>query len=139
MADQQDQDLFANDIETQKEILAIETRKTRNALIYVAAVIFVFDLIGLLILNAVMARSLLLIAVVPAIILGLAFLSIKEPLVAIIIAGLLIIGIWIYTIVITGGIAAVSGWIGKIIIIYLLIAGFQHAREASRIKKELGI
>jgi hypothetical protein len=30
-----------------------------------------------------------------------------------------------------------AGWLGKAIIIYLVIAGFQNATEAKRIKKEL--
>ena len=37
------------------------------------------------------------------------------------------------------GLAAISGWLGKTIVIYLLIAGFQSAREAIRIKKELKV
>jgi hypothetical protein len=130
-------EMYDNYEEVQKEILSIEIRKTRNKLISIAIVIFAFDLLVLLIADLVTATTLGVILIFPAIIIGLAFLSIKEPLIAMIIAGIIIVGLWIYTIIILGGRAAVSGWIGKAIIVYLLIAGFQNAMEAARIKKEL--
>jgi hypothetical protein len=130
-------EMYDNYEEVQKEILSIEIRKTRNKLISIAIVIFAFDLLVLLIADLVTATTLGVILIFPAIITGLAFLSIKEPLIAMIIAAIIIAGLWIYTIIILGGRAAVSGWIGKAIIVYLLIAGFQNAMEAARIKKEL--
>ena len=130
-------ELYDNYEEVQKEILSIEIRKTRNKLISIAIVIFAFDLLLLLMADLVTATTLGVILIFPAIITGLAFLSIKEPLIAMIIATILIVGLWIYTIIILGGRSAVSGWIGKAIIVYLLIAGFQNAMEAARIKKEL--
>ena len=130
-------DLYDNYNETQKEILAIEIRKTKNKLISIAIVIFAFDLFSLLVINAVSPATLVWILIIPLILAGLAFLSVKEPLAAMIIGAVIIVGLWVYTIVATGGRAAISGWIGKAIIIYLLIAGFQNAREATKIKSEL--
>lgn len=132
-------DIYENYHETQKEILAIDLRKTRNKLITIALVIFIFDLLAILAGNLVTFKTLLWIAIVPAIIFLFAFLSGKEPLLSMILATVLIAGIWIYTIVVLGGIAVISGWIGKAVIIYLIFAGFQHARDAHRIKKELGV
>jgi hypothetical protein len=129
--------LYDNYHETQKEILAIEIRKTRNKLITVAVVIFAFDLLALMVADALMLQTFIWILIIPALIIGLAFFALKEPLAAMIIAAAIIVGLWIYSIVLTGGLAAVSGWLGKAVIIYLLIAGFQNAREATRIKKEL--
>ncbi len=129
--------LYDNYHETQKEILAIEIRKTRNKLFTIAIIIFVFDLIALSVMNAISLQTIIWVLVLPVIIVGLAFFAIKEPLAAMIIAALIIAGLWIYTIILTGGLAAISGWLGKAIIIYLLIAGFQNAIEATRIKKEL--
>jgi hypothetical protein len=123
--------------DTQKEILEIEIRKTRTKLFTIAAVVFIFDLLALLAINLLTARTLLIISVVPVIMVGLAFLAMKEPMLAMIIAAVIIVGIWIYIISKTGGQGAVSGWLAKAILIYLLIAGFQNAREAQRIKKEL--
>ncbi len=123
--------------DTQKEILEIEIRKTKTKLFTIAAVVFGFDLLALLAVNLVTADTLLYIAIVPAIMVGLAFLAMKEPMLAMIIAALIIVGIWIYIIAMTGSQAALTGWLGKAILVYLLIAGFQNAREAQRIKKEL--
>lgn len=129
--------LYENYSETQKEILAIEIRKTRNKLITVAVVVFIFDLVALMVANAVFLQAMAWISVVPVLILGLAFFATREPLAAMIIAGVIIVGLWVYSIIAIGGLAVVSGWLSKAIIIYLLIAGFQNAREATRIKKEL--
>ena len=130
-------DLYDNYEETQKEIYAIETRKTRTKLITIAVVIFVFDLLALLMANLVNAGTLITIAVVPLVMLGLALLANKEPLIAMIIATLIIVGLWVYSFVVIGGRAALYGWLSKAILIYLLIAGFQNAREAQKIKREL--
>lgn len=130
---------YENYSETQKEVLAIELRKTRNTLFILAAIIFAGDILGLLMVNAIFLQAVLISLIVPAIMAGLAFLAGKEPMTAIVIAAVIIIGLWVYLMVISGGYSAVTGWIIKAIIIYFLIAGYQHAKEATRIKKELGI
>lgn len=132
-----EQGLFDNYQETQQELLTITTRKVRNKLFTAAAVIFFSDLAGLAMANAVMLETLLFILIVPVLFTGLAFLSLKEPLTAMIIAALLIAAVWVYTIVLTDGKAAIQGWLIKAVLIYLVIAGFQSAVEAHRIKKEL--
>ena len=123
--------------DTQKEILEIEIRKTKNKLFTIAAVVFGFDLLALLAANVVNTDTILYIAIIPAIMVGLAFLAMKEPLLTMIIAALIIVAVWIYIIAMNGSQAAITGWLGKAILVYLLIAGFQSAREAQRIKKEL--
>jgi hypothetical protein len=130
---------YENYSDTQKEVLAIEIRKTRNTLFTIAAIVLASDLLGLAVLNAFVLEAILIILIVPAILIGLGFLALKEPLTAIIIAAVIIIGVWVYTIITVGGRAAIMGWLVKAIIIYFLIAGFQHAKEAMRIKKELGV
>jgi hypothetical protein len=131
--------IFDNYSDTQKEILEMETRKTRNKLFTLAIIAFASDFLGLLVADAVTFQTLLFIAVVPAILVGLAFLALKEPLTSMIIAAILFAGLWIYTISIMGGRAAISGWLVKAIVIYMLIAGFQNALEAHRIKRELKV
>jgi hypothetical protein len=131
--------LYDNYQETQKEILAMEIRKTKNKLFTIAVVIFLLDLLALMMADNLHSLMIIWVMLVPAIITGLAFLAIKEPLLAMIIGAVIVGGIWIYAIISTGGLAAVSGWISKALIIYLFIAGFQHAREAQRLKKELGV
>jgi hypothetical protein len=70
--------LYENYSETQKEILVIETRKTRNKLISVGMVIFIFDLVGLMMADVLATQTLLLTSVIPAIIIGLAFFAVKD-------------------------------------------------------------
>jgi len=132
-------EMYDNYNEVQKEVMEIEIRKARNKLFTIAVVIFLFDLLALLIADLVNVKTLLIILVVPVIIAGLALLANKEPMIAMIVAAIIIVGLWIYTIVITKGAAAISGWISKAIIIYLIIAGFQSATEATKIKRELKV
>lgn len=129
--------LFDNFGETQKEILAIEIKKVRAKLFTIAIVFFAFDLFALLVAGIVTPSSLLIISILPAILAALALLSAKEPMLAMVIAALIIAALWVYVITILGARGAMAGWLAKAIIIYLVIAGFQSAREAQRIKKEL--
>ncbi|HEX5654828.1 MAG TPA: hypothetical protein VFX58_17250 [Chitinophagaceae bacterium] len=131
--------LYDNYQETQKEILEMEIRKTKNKLFTIAIVIFLLDFLALMMADQLNSVMVLWVMLVPAIITGLGFLAIKEPMLAMIIGAVIVGGLWIYAIISTGGLAAVSGWISKAVIIYLFIAGFQNAREAQRLKKELGI
>ncbi|MBL7745820.1 MAG: hypothetical protein JNM19_00210, partial [Chitinophagaceae bacterium] len=73
----------------------------------------------------------------PVIFLGLGFLATKEPLVATVLGILIMIGYWIYIAVALDISFLLKGWLGKAIIIYLLFAGLQNAREAHHIRQEL--
>src|SRR6185503_5789071 len=112
--------------DTQKEILEIEKRKTRNKLISLAILVFLMDLLAIAIINAVTVQNLLIIAVLPIIFTGLAFFALKEPLAAMIIATIILLGIWVYYFVIVGSQTAIMGWLTKAIAVYLLLAGFQN-------------
>ncbi|MBI3139405.1 MAG: hypothetical protein HYZ15_12570 [Sphingobacteriales bacterium] len=129
--------LYDNYQETQKEILEIELRKTRTKLFTLSAVVFGSDLLALVSTDTLNISTLIVILVIPALLLGLGFLAGKEPLLSMIIAAVVIAGIWVYAAIVTGGMAAISGWLIKAIIVYLVIAGFQSAVEAQKIKKEL--
>lgn len=130
---------YDNYAETQKEVLAIEIRKTRNTLFILAAIAFAGDMLALLIADMVVLETILRILVIPVVLTGLAFLATREPLTAMIIAAVIIVGIWIYSIIVTGGMAAITGWLIKAVIVYLIFSGFQHAMEAMRIRKELNV
>ena len=125
--------------ETQREILAIETRKTRNKLFTIAVVIFLFDFFALSVLNLLTASAIITILIIPVIMALLALLSNKEPLLSMTLATLVLVGIWIYSFAVLGLGAAKIGLLSKIVLITLLITGFQNAREAQRIKRELKI
>lgn len=123
--------------ETQKEIFRIEVRKCRNHLFWLAGIFFAGDLISLEVQGSLDAVTLLLSSIVPLLLVGLALLSRKEPLAAVILAAVLIAGVWVFVIVMNGLSAAVAGWLLRAVVIYLVLAAFQSAREASRIKREL--
>ena len=129
--------IFDDYSETQREVFAIETRKTRNKLFALAIVIFGFDFLVLLRTDLVQWETLLISAIIPLIFVGLAFLARKEPLTSMIIVAVIIGGTWIYSAFVTNGYSLLAGWWAKAIIVYLILAGFQSAREAEKIKKEL--
>jgi uncharacterized membrane protein len=129
--------IYDNYQDTQKEILEIELKKTKNKLFTLAAIFFISDLIQLIAANAVNPATMIVIAVIPLLFVGLAFLSGKEPLLAMIICAVIVAAIWIYMAVLSGGLTAISGLIMKGVVVFLIIAGFQSAIEAQKIKKEL--
>lgn len=123
--------------DTQKEILAIEARKTRNKLFIIAAVILISDLLALFMANAVNATTLLVIMIVPLVFVGLAFLAIKEPLLAMILGASVIVALWVFMFVQFGNPSLISGLLVKAVLITLAISGFQNAIEANRVRKEM--
>jgi len=130
-------DIFDNYQDTQKQILAIEIKKVRNKLFTLAIIFFLSDLLQLVASNAVNLTTLIVIAVIPLLFVGLAFLALKEAMLSMILCAVIITGIWIYVAVVTGGAALLSGFLVKGIVIYLVFAGLQSASEAQKIKKEL--
>ncbi len=94
-------------------------------------------MLGMAMANLITAETILYSAVIPLVLVGIGFLAIKQPLLAIILAALVFAGLIILSIVLFGGVGAISGLLIKAVIIYFLISGFQSAREAERAKKEL--
>ena len=130
-------DIFDNYSETQKELLQIESRKVRNKLIGIGIVIFCFDLFATLTTNTLNLQVFIWLLLFPVLYLGLGMLAMREPLVAMIIGALIIVALWVYLFIQIGGYSLIMGWIPKIIIIYMLIAGFMSANEAHVIRREL--
>jgi uncharacterized membrane protein YhaH (DUF805 family) len=123
--------------DTQKEILAIEKRKTRNKLFIIAAVILISDLLALFMANAVNSSTLLASSIVPLIFFGLALLATKEPLLAMILGAAMIVALWVFLFVQFGNRSLVSGWLVKAVLITLVISGFRNAIEANNVRKEM--
>jgi len=132
-------DIYDGYNDTQREVLAIEIRKARNKLFTVAAVLLIFNLLAVMISGIPISYVIGDILLFPIIFLGLGFLATKEPLVATVLGILIMIGYWIYIAVALDISFLLKGWLGKAIIIYLLFAGLQNAREAHRIRQELKI
>jgi len=123
--------------DTQKEILAIETRKTRNKLFIIAAVIMISDLLALFMANAFNAATLLAIGIVPLIFVGLALLATKEPLLAMVLGAAMIVALWVFMFVQFGNRSLISGLLVKAVLITLVFSGFQNAIEANKVRKEM--
>ena len=123
--------------DTQREILAIETRKTRNKLFFIGAVILLSDLLGHLMANALNATTLLFIVIVPLVFVGLGLLATKEPLLAMILGTAVIVALWVFTYVQFGNRSLISGILVKAVLITLLISGFRNAIEANTVRKEM--
>lgn len=123
--------------EVQLDILQTKTRKTRNAIFSVAALLFGSDLLALFMANAVTATTLLYILAVPALFVAVGFFALKQPLAASITAIVLFAGLWVFTVYVFGGSQVISGLIVKAIIITFLLIGVNHAREAEKARKNL--
>ena len=130
-------DIFDSYTEVKKEILVIESRKTAYKLFSTAAVILIFDMISVFQIGMPLSFVMPEIFIIPLVFAGLGLLAFKEPLVAIILGIVAMIGIWIYFAAVAGMITLTQGWLGKAIVIYLLLAGLQNAREAHRVRQEL--
>jgi len=132
-------ELYEGYNDTQRELFDINIRKTQNKLLTLAIVIFLFDFFVLLVLNAIFLKAILMILLIPAIMIGLRFLVLKEPVLAMTIAAIIIVGLWIYNFAVLGGrsLFSLMGLLSKALIAYLIIAGFQNAIEAQKIKREL--
>lgn len=124
--------------QTQREIYAIEVGKLAVKLFSMAAIVFVSDLLGLVILRSVNGASLLIILVVPVLLTALGFLCRKEPLLSMILCALAFVGVWGYSFYMVGGAFLFKGWLIKALLIYMIFAGFQNATVAQRIRKEQG-
>lgn len=123
--------------EVQQDILETETRKTRNAILIVAALLFGSDLLALLMANAVSGTNLLYILIVPVIFATIGIFALKQPLAAIITAIVLYVSLWAFNVYIYGGAQILSGLIMKAIAVTFLLMGLNHAREAVKARKNL--
>ena len=114
-----------------------EIKKARNAIIAIAVLIIIGNLIVMASSNSFTTLGIIIMLGIAAVFTGLAFLTKKQPLTAIIIALVLFIGLWVSDIVLAGIENLYQGIVVKVIILYFLIKGIKHAREAERIRKEI--
>jgi hypothetical protein len=123
----------------QLELESAETqvRKARNALFVVAGLTLVVNLIQLASMDQLTTIPVILVIVVTAIFAGLALLTKKQPFTAIIIGLVVYVSLWILDIVVLGTEEIAKGFIFKAAIIYFLITGLKHARQAEKLRKEI--
>jgi hypothetical protein len=114
-------------------------KKARNAIFAIAIVFLVSELIGMAAAHALTTAGIVITAGIAAIFVGLGFLTKKQPLTAILIALILFVGLWILAIIVTGPEQIYKGILVRGIIIYFLVTGIKHAREAERIRKQMNV
>ncbi len=114
-----------------------QVRKARNALFVVAGLTLVVNLISLNSSNSLSGLPLIFALLISAIFAGLAFLTKVQPFTAIIIALVVFVGLWVLDIAVISVEYIWRGILFRGIIIYFLITGLKHAREAERLKREL--
>ena len=114
-----------------------EIKKARNAIIAIAVLIILGNLIVMAANNSFTSLGIIIMLGIAAIFTGLAFLTKKQPLTAIIIALVLFSGLWISDIVLAGPENIYKGIVVRVIILYFLIKGIKHAREEERLRKEI--
>lgn len=130
-------DIFDSYNEVNQHTYEMERKRVRSRLLTIAVILFLSDLLGLLMADILSITLLIWALVIPAAIGGLAMLAWKEPMSAVVIAMVIIGGVWLYIISVSGGAGAVSGLLVKALVVYLLISAYQSAREAQRARRAL--
>jgi hypothetical protein len=123
--------------QTQAEIFERETKRVRRSVIIIGILLFASDFLGLAVSDSITSTALLYIFIIPAVLVAIAMIFIRQPMLSAILATLIFLGIIILSIIAFGGLGAISGILVKAIIIYLLLAAFQSARTAEKAKKEM--
>ena len=125
----------------QLELNAAENnlRKARNAIFAIAVLLLIGDLISMAGSGGFQMEIFLFSLAVSGVFVGLGFLTKKQPMTAIIIALILFLGLWIFTIIVIGPEQIYKGILVRGIIVYFLVTGIKHAREAERLRKEIKI
>ncbi len=135
------QDIISGDYEnykeTQAEIYAMECRRVRNSMFWIAGIILAGDMLAFAIAGIFTSQLILASLVFPAIFVGIGLLGTKQPMVSAILGTLVFIGLIILLYVVSGQMDGLLGIIMKAVMIYFLFAAFQSARTAEQAKKEM--
>lgn len=134
--------VFAEDSyfkETQLDIWQQEKKKTMQAIFAIGGILLGSDLLALLMANALTPITFAYTLVVPVVYVLLGLFAQRQPLAAAIIACFVFIVIVAINIYAFGARSIVSGLLMKAVVIFFVISGFNHAREAERAKRNLKI
>ncbi len=132
--------LFANsyDKEVYLDNLTYSRGRTMKAIFMIAAIFFIGDLIGSFSSRAEFTGMVFIyIIFFPVIFMGLGFLARKNPMLAIVIAMILFAGIITINVIAYGGSSLFKGILIKAVVVYLLISGYNHAKDAAIAKENL--
>ena len=130
-------DYYAGYQQLELESAETQVKKARNALFFVAGLTLVVGLIQLGGSNSLDGPSLAVLLVVTGIFAGLALLTKKKPFAAIVLGLIIYLGLWAVDVIVLGTEHLFRGILFKGIIIYFLVKGLKHGREAERLRNEL--
>jgi len=112
-------------------------KKARNAIFVIAGLLLISFLVTMGVSDSFTPVGITIAIIASGIFVALGFLTKKQPLGSIIIALVLFIGIWVSDIVLIGPEYIIKGILVKGAIVYFLVTGIKHAKEAERLRKEL--
>ena len=123
--------------QTQIEVLAIHHKKLRNNFFIIGLVFLSADMIGMAVSNNVASTVIAASLLMPILYAGLAFLSLKQTMMAVIIAVVLFALVLILQVLVNGAGALLSGWIFKAVLVYLHISAYRYANDIRTTEKEI--
>lgn len=111
--------------------------KTMKAIFAIGAILLFSDLLALSMANTLNGSSIIIVFIVPLIYAALGVFARTRPLLSIIIASVLFLAIIAINIYAFGTKSLLSGLIIKAFVVYFILTGLNHAREAEAAKKKL--
>ena len=124
-------------VEVQKDIWTTGKKKTMNSIFIIGGILLFSDLIGLSMAHSLNGSALIYVLIVPLIYAGLGFFARTQPMIAVVIAIFIFIGILLMNLYLMGPRSILSGLIIKAVVVFFFISGFRHARDAETAKKNL--
>jgi uncharacterized membrane protein len=129
-------DYYESHKETQREVFQIYARKT-GWMIMVAGIVYLISyLIALAAADAFLLPLLVQPVLIGGLFIGLGFFARKQPMPAAGLAAAVYLVLNVMTVIQSGAIALLAGWLIKAIIITVLLLAFNYAREANQARKE---
>lgn len=113
------------------------SNKTMRALFIIGAIFLIGDLLVLSTASSLNESTIAYALVVPLMYAGLGFLAKSKPFAGVVLAAILFVLVIGFSVYAVGAKATVSGFLIKTLIIYFIINGFKHARDAEDAKKKL--
>ena len=115
------------------------TIKTQKSIFIIGGIFLVTDLLALSKANLLHGDNITYMVLVPMLYAGLGFLAKFKPLLSIILATLLFIGIISMSMIAFGAASIMNGLIMKVVIIYFILTGFRNANHAESARKKLEV
>ena len=110
-------------------------KKTKYALFSISLVFLITSIIGFMTAGASIVENLPYILLLPVLFAGLGLFAHVQPIISMFAAVGVIMALTVYNYMQLGAYSLIAGWLYKVIVLYFLIRGFQHAKDAERAKK----